>query len=94
MDNKKIGKLLKLAADLMEVKGENGFKISAYQRAARAIETLGTPVAEHARKGILSEIQGIGANTKKAILQILEKEWSKVQKYTFETPVFYIGCCK
>lgn len=74
MDNKKIAKLLKLAADLMEVKGENGFKISAFQRAARAIETLGTPVEEYVRKGILSEVQGIGASTKKAVLQILEKE--------------------
>ena len=74
MDNKKIAKLLKLAADLMEVKGENGFKISAFQRAARAIETLGTPVGDYARKGLLSEIQGIGASTKKAVLQILEKE--------------------
>ncbi len=74
MDNKKIAKLLKLAADLMEVKGENGFKISAYQRAARAIETLGTPVEEYVRKGILGEIQGIGGSTKKAVLQILEKE--------------------
>lgn len=74
MDNKKIAKLLKLAADLMEVKGENGFKISSYQRAARAIETLGTPVEEYVRKGLLGEIQGIGASTKKAVLQILEKE--------------------
>lgn len=74
MDNKKVAKLLKLAADLMEVKGENGFKINSYQRAARAIETLGTPVEEYARKGIVGEIQGIGASTKKAVMQILEKE--------------------
>lgn len=72
MSNKAIAKVLKLTADLLEIKGESPFKISAYQRAARGIETLGEPVEEFARKGLLGEIQGVGTSTKQAIKDILE----------------------
>ncbi len=72
MSNKAISKLLKLTADLLEIKGENPFKVTAYQRAARALETLGEPIEEYARKGLLSQIQGIGSSTQKSVKEILE----------------------
>lgn len=72
MSNKAIAKVLKLAADLLEIKGESPFKVSAYQRAARGIETLAQPIEEYARKGLLGEIQGVGTTTKKAIHDILD----------------------
>ncbi|MBX7240606.1 MAG: PHP domain-containing protein [Bacteroidia bacterium] len=72
MSNKAISKLLKLTADLLEIKGENPFKVTAYQRAARALETLGEPVEEYVRKGLLNQVQGIGSSTQKSVKEILE----------------------
>ena len=38
MKNSEVAKVFQDIADLLELKGENVFKIRAYQRAARAIE--------------------------------------------------------
>lgn len=40
MRNTPIAKVFQNIADLLELKGENPFKIRAYQRAARAIDHL------------------------------------------------------
>ncbi len=44
MKNTAVAKVLQDIADLLELKGENPFKVRAYQRAARAIEHLPTEV--------------------------------------------------
>lgn len=73
MNNKSVGKLLKLAADLLEISADNSFKIASFQRAARAIETLGEPVTEVANKGQLAEVPGVGSSMKKNVMDILSK---------------------
>lgn len=46
---------------LLELKGENPFKIRAYQAGARVIESLGeTEIAERVTAGTLEEVKGIG----------------------------------
>jgi len=40
MENKEISTLLEETADLMEVAGEDGFRIRSYRNAARAIDNL------------------------------------------------------
>ncbi len=88
MSNKAISKLLKLTADLLEIKGENGFKVTAYQRASRAIETLGEPVEVFVRKGLLSQVQGLGGSTQKAVKEILETGTSsELEALTRSIPV-------
>jgi DNA polymerase (family 10) len=54
---------------LMELKGENPFKVRAFEKAAITIEALGPSedLAERARAGTLTEIPGIG----KGISQVL-----------------------
>jgi len=61
MDNKSIATILYETADLMEIQGEDSFRIRSYRRAAEAIESLPQPVAELVtdRKALL-EIPAIG----------------------------------
>jgi DNA polymerase (family 10) len=46
-------------ADILEVKGENQFKIRAYRRAARTIETLTQDLKVIAERGGVSELKKI-----------------------------------
>ena len=59
MDKKAIGLDLERIAVLMEVRGENPFKIRAFVRAARLIPTL-TDFEERLAAGTLTGIRGIG----------------------------------
>ncbi len=48
-------------ADLLEILGENPFRIRAYRNAARQMESMGLPVADMVAKGEdLTELPGIG----------------------------------
>lgn len=47
-------------ADILEFKGENPFKISAYRKAARILGDLTQDIEEIAKKGELKKIPGIG----------------------------------
>lgn len=70
MKNGQIASILLKLADLLELSGENSFKVQAYRKAARMVESLRTPVGE--MKGRLTEIQGIGKGTASVIEEILE----------------------
>lgn len=61
MDKHTITDLLEDFAVLMELKGENPFKIRAYQNGARALETFDGEVAEAVESGELKQVKGIGA---------------------------------
>lgn len=58
-------------ADLLEIKGENPFRIRAYRKAAFAIETLGKDVAGMSREDLIS-IPGIGADLASKIHEFVE----------------------
>ncbi len=60
MNNKEIARVFADIADLLELKGENPFKIRAYQKAARAIEHLPVEVEQLVREDRLREIPGVG----------------------------------
>jgi DNA polymerase (family 10) len=61
MKNSDIAKVFSDIADLLEIKGENRFKIRAYQRATRTIEHLPVEVEQMVREGkSLEEIPGVG----------------------------------
>jgi len=66
MNNKEIAKVFQDIADLLELKGENPFKIRAYQRIVRSIEHLPVEVEQLVKEDRLKEIPGAGeAITKK-----------------------------
>jgi len=60
MKNTEIVKVFQDVADLLELKGENPFKIRAYQRVARSIEHLPVEIEQLVAEDRLKEIPGVG----------------------------------
>ena len=67
-------------ADMLEIKGENFFKIRAYRRAAYTIENLTMEIEDLAKQSRLSEIQGIGKALSEKIYEILNTGTSAISK--------------
>jgi DNA polymerase (family 10) len=73
MKNTEIAKVFQDIADLLEMKGENQFKIRAYQRAARTIEHLPREIAIMVDEGEkLQDIPGIGEAIAKKTVELVE----------------------
>ncbi len=58
--NKQIAALLRRIGGILDILGENRYKIMAYRRAADSIESLPRDLADYWREGRLREIPGIG----------------------------------
>jgi len=72
VQNAEIAAMLDKTADLLEIKGENQFRVRAYRRAARTIEGLPQSVrAMLARDEDLSELPGIGKDLAGKIADIV-----------------------
>mgnify|MGYP005835985369 CR=1 FL=1 len=75
MENIEIARLLSETADLMEIAGEDGFRIRSYRNGAAAIEALGERVAEiladPARS--ITDVPGIGKGLAAVLAEILER---------------------
>jgi len=73
-DNKSVAAVLYETADLMEVRGDDSFRIRSYRNAAQALESLPTPVAELAgdTKKLL-EIPGIGKSMASHIQELFRE---------------------
>ena len=70
--NERIAELLENMGSLLEMKGDTLFKIRAYQRAARTIEQLSSPLAESLDNGEdLTKIPGIGKAISKQIAEFV-----------------------
>jgi len=73
MTNAEAAQMLGEIASLLEIKGENTFKIRAYQRAAEAISGLGQPLNQvRAEEGGLRSLPGIGAAIAEKIEELLD----------------------
>jgi DNA polymerase (family 10) len=71
MKNLAIAKVFQEIADLLEIKGENPFKIRAYQKVARTIENLPVELEQVLGAGKLREVPGIGEAIAKKITELL-----------------------
>jgi DNA polymerase (family 10) len=69
--NFEIAKLFYEMADLLEIKGENPFRVRAYQRAAQTLESLAEDVARVAERDELTKIPGIGKDLAAKISEFL-----------------------
>jgi DNA polymerase (family 10) len=69
--NSEVAKVFQDIADLLELKGENPFKIRAYQKAARSIEQLPVEVEKLVAEGKLREVPGVGEAITKKITELV-----------------------
>lgn len=72
MRNPEIARILSEISDILEIKGENPFRVRAYQKAAQNVENLAEDVAEIAERGELGSIPGVGKDMAVKIKEILE----------------------
>src|SRR4051812_12924968 len=70
--NAEVGAMLVVISDLLEVKGEQSFRINAYRKAARTIEELREDIEDLSSEGRLREIPGIGEALEQKISEYLE----------------------
>ncbi|UII20446.1 DNA polymerase/3'-5' exonuclease PolX [Fulvivirga ligni] len=86
MDNKSIIKLLKTTAQLMELHGENEFKIKSYNNAIFNLERESLALADQSLDE-LAKINGVGKSIAAAINDInTEGRLPILEKYLSETP--------
>ena len=71
MKNQEIGKIFRQIASILEIKGENPFRIRAYERAARNIETMPEDIEDFIKDDKVKDIPGIGKDLEKKIKEIV-----------------------
>ncbi|HBI23861.1 MAG TPA: histidinol-phosphatase, partial [Nitrospiraceae bacterium] len=70
MDKVEVARILEEIGILLELKGENPFKIKAYHNAARAIEAIEEDLKEAIDDGSLLNQKGIGKAIYEKILEL------------------------
>ena len=90
MTNEQIARRFNRMASLMEVRGEDSFRVRSYRMAAEAIETWPTPmeeIAAEAGAAGLQEIPGVGKAIAGKIVELVEKgTFDAWERLTAETP--------
>jgi len=90
MDNEEIARRFNRMGSLMEVRGEDTFRIRSYRMAAEAIETWPTPmqkIAEQDGLAGLLEIPGVGKALAGKIVELIDTgTFAAWEKLTAETP--------
>ena len=90
MTNEEIARRFNRMAALMEVRGEDSFRLRSYRMAAEAIETWPTQMQEIAAKDGLAgllEIPGVGKALAGKIIELLDRgTFDAWERLTAETP--------
>ena len=90
MNNEAIAERFYRLANLMQIRGDDPFRVRSYRNAAEVIETWPTPLkkiaAEEGAKG-LQELPGVGKAISAKIIELLDKgTFDAWEKLTAETP--------
>ena len=72
MSKDEIAEILEQIARLLELKGENPFKIRAYANAARALETLSGDLPKMIEEDRLRDVEGIGKAIAEKITTLIQ----------------------
>jgi DNA polymerase (family 10) len=83
--------ILERIAQLLELKGENPFKVRAYLHAARSLERLSKPLEELVREHSIGSIEGIGKALEEKILELVhtgDLAYYKELRAEFPTSLF------
>jgi DNA polymerase (family 10) len=79
MANRELANLFSQIADLLEIKGEDTFRVNAYRKVSRAVEGLTEDVADLLAAGKLDSVPGIGKSTTEKISQYVKE--GKIDKH-------------
>ncbi|OHB86983.1 MAG: DNA polymerase III, partial [Planctomycetes bacterium RIFCSPHIGHO2_02_FULL_38_41] len=79
MKNHEIAALFERIANVLELKGENTFRINSYRKAARVIGDLTEDIEVFAKEGKLTDIPGIGEGTAEKIIEYINT--GRMSKY-------------
>ncbi len=74
MKNKEISKIFSQMADILEITGENRFRVNSYRNAARVLEDTPKDVEELIEKGKLKDLPGIGQSMQDKIKEYIKNE--------------------
>ncbi len=86
--NSQIAQMLSQTADLLEIKGENPFKVRAYRNAARIVENSSKDFNKLVKEGFdLTRLSGIGKDLSANIKEIVTTgKFSKLEELKKEVP--------
>ncbi|ABR49305.1 PHP C-terminal domain protein [Alkaliphilus metalliredigens QYMF] len=73
MDKKEIANILEEIGMLLELKGENPFKVRAYYNGARALELLEEDIEELVNSGEIHKVKGIGKALAEKITELVQE---------------------
>ncbi|MFH1440798.1 MAG: DNA polymerase/3'-5' exonuclease PolX [Candidatus Omnitrophota bacterium] len=79
MKNIEICGIFREIANILEIKGDNPFRVRAYERAAENIESLTGNIEDYVQEGRLSEISGIGHDLAEKITEFVKT--GKIKSY-------------
>ncbi len=71
MTNAELARVFEQVADLMDIKGEDSFRVNSYRRVARAIEDCPSQITDLAARGELATLSGIGKGSAERISELL-----------------------
>ncbi len=94
--NREIEDIFGQVADLLEIRGENPFRIRAYREAARIVGGMSEPIEKMVKQGRdLTEIKGIGKDLSKKIEEIIETgRLAKLEEVKQELPATLLELLK
>lgn len=71
LTNEAIARVFAKIADLMRIRGENSFRVRAFERSAEAVANLPEAAATMLERGTLAKVPGIGSGTLERLKEIL-----------------------
>ncbi len=71
LTNQELANIFRTIGDLLEIKGENIYKILAYRKAADSLSNLGQDINEVWKQGKLTEVDGVGKAIAEKIDELL-----------------------
>ncbi|MCH8807583.1 MAG: DNA polymerase/3'-5' exonuclease PolX [Planctomycetes bacterium] len=72
MKNADVARTFREIADLLEIKGEQVFRVNSYRRVARSVADLATDIADVAARGELAGLPGVGKASAAKIQEYLD----------------------
>jgi DNA polymerase (family 10) len=70
VDKRDVARVLEQIAAILEIKGENPFKVRAYENAARALDSLSEDLGALIAESRLTEVRGIGTSIAAGIIEL------------------------